>query len=321
MGTEGARIVVTGATGFVGTALRDALAAAGRHVVAGARNPASATKRFPRDRWVRLDFDDAATLAPALAGARSAFYLVHAMAAPGFRQHERAHAERFAAAADAAGLERVVYLGGVAPSGRPSEHLASRLEVGEILRAGRVPTLELRASMIVGAGSTSWQIARDLAFRLPGMVVPKWLDTRTCPVAVDDVVAALVAALDLPLATSAWFDLPGPDVLTMRAVLERVAALRGLAPPMMRVPLLTPGVSSWWLALVTRANFRVARELVLGLTSDLVPRDGRYWELVGRTPMSFDAAARLALVAEPSGSRLAKLEELAVSLLGRRSRA
>ena len=160
---------------------------------------------------MEADLDSGAGLERALEGCGAAYYLVHGMGeGAGFREREVRAAERFAAVAGAAGVERIVYLGGIAPAGPPSEHLLSRLEVGEALRGGPVPALELRASMIVGQGSLSWLMVRDLAARLPAMVLPRWLRSQTEPVAVEDVVAALVGGLRLPLAQSASYDLPGP---------------------------------------------------------------------------------------------------------------
>ncbi|MBC8069395.1 MAG: NAD-dependent epimerase, partial [Deltaproteobacteria bacterium] len=217
---------------------------------------------------------------------------------------ERRDAEAFASAAERAGVERIVYLGGPAPRGEPSEHLRSRLAVGEILRAGMVPTIELRASMVIGYGSASWQIVRDLAVRLPAMILPRWLKSRTRPVALDDVVAALIAAGTMPVAGSEWFDIPGPEVMTGRQILERIAAVRGRHIFAIEVPLLTPRLSALWLRLVTRADFSLARELVLGLGEDLLPHDDRFWAQAGHTELvSFDDAARRALASEHAASR------------------
>jgi uncharacterized protein YbjT (DUF2867 family) len=193
-----------------------------------------------------------------------------------------------------------VYLGGVAPAGPGSEHLRSRLEVGETLRAGPVKTIELRASMIVGHGSLSWLIVRDLAARLPVMVLPQWLKSRTEPVAIGDVVIALVRALDLPLATSACFDLPGPLALSGKEILEETARVMGLPHPrMIEVPLLSPRLSSLWVRFVTRAKWSVAREVVVGLTDDLLARDDRFWRLIDHpNRLTFAEAARVALSAE-----------------------
>jgi uncharacterized protein YbjT (DUF2867 family) len=300
--------LVTGATGFVGRNLVTALRAAGRRVVATTRRPAASMARVAGVEWRTCDLLAPATLPAALAGARVAYYLVHSMTGGGrqFRARERRSAENFAAAAAAAGLARIVYLGGPAPPGRASEHLQSRLEVGEILRAGPVPAVELRAAMIVGHGSASWRIVRDLAFRLPVMVLPRWLRSRSRPVALDDVVDALVAAADLPLERSAWFDLPGPEVLSGRQILERVAHLAGKRFVAVEVPVLTPRLSSLWLKLVTRTDFALARELVDGLTVDLLPADDRYWHLIGHPHLiGFDEAVRRALAREltPAGGR------------------
>jgi uncharacterized protein YbjT (DUF2867 family) len=212
---------------------------------------------------------------------------------------ERRAAHAFVGAAASAGVERIIYLGGPAPPGLASEHLRSRLEVGEILRAGPVKTIELRASMVIGNGSASFQIVRDLATRLPVMVLPKWLSSRTRPVALADVVAALTAAAELPLERSEWFDIPGPDIVSGQEILERIAALRGRRFLALKVPFLTPQLSALWLKLVTRTDFSVARELVLGLREDLLPKDQRFWALIHHTQLlSFNEAARAALAAE-----------------------
>jgi uncharacterized protein YbjT (DUF2867 family) len=298
----GATLLLTGATGFVGQALWPALERAGYEVRGLTRDAGAARRRWPDRRWVQADLDAAGDLVPLLHGCAAAIYLVHSMRGgrPDFRRREVEQAARFAAAAAGAGMRRVVYLGGVAPAAEPSEHLRSRLEVGEVLRAGVVPAIELRASMIVGEGSVSWMIVRDLAARLPAMALPHWLRSRTDPVAVDDVVAALVGALALPLAGSAWFDLPGPDRLTGRAILEQTAEVLALpAPLVVEVPLVSPWLSSHWVRLVTRADWAVARELVLGLQGDLVAQDERYWTLIDhRRRISFREAAWRALECE-----------------------
>ncbi len=227
----------------------------------------------------------------------------------------------FATAAARARVKRIIYLGGVAPSGKASKHLASRLAVGKTLRGGEVTALELRASLIIGNGSASWKIVRDLALRLPALVLPKWTESRTSPVALEDVVVALVCGLRLPLSESAWFDVPGPEVLTCREILLRLAALKGRHIPSIRVPFLSPSLSSWWLRLVTGVDFSLARELVLGFTGDLLPVDARYWSLIGRQPrLTFDQAAAAALAAERSrpgvGALVVDLEEAMIQRFG-----
>lgn len=294
-------VLVTGATGFIGRALVSGLAEGGFQVVAASRNPPPTGQAASGVLWRRSDLLQPETLPGLLQGVEVAYYLVHSMGAghEDFRELERRSARTFADAAAKARVARIVYLGGPAPKGRPSEHLGSRLEVGEILRSGTVPTLELRASMVIGRGSASWQIVRDLALRLPMMVLPRWLKSRTRPIALDDVVAALVGGADIPLTKSAWFDLPGPETLSGRQILERIAGLRGRRILALEVPFLTPALSALWLKLVTRTDFAVARALVAGLTEDLLPDSDGYWKAVGKGELiSFDEAGRRALAAE-----------------------
>lgn len=293
-----ADILLTGATGFVGARLHPLLCERGR-VRCLTRDARKAAARFRDRQWVEADIGDETAVARALDGCSTAFFLVHDVGASAdFAEREAAAAAAFARAAASAGIQRIIYLGGVLPEGDiPSEHLRGRSRVGEILLSGRVPALELRASMIIGYGSLSFLIVRDLAARLPFMILPRWLDSRTEPVAIGDVLVALVRALDIPLTESHSFDIPGPEILSGREILIRTAAALGLREPMVvRVPVLTPGLSSQWVRFVTRAEWRVAREIVIGLTTDLVARDSRYWELIGdprRTP--FDEAAREAI--------------------------
>jgi uncharacterized protein YbjT (DUF2867 family) len=306
--TEARPVLVLGATGFVGKELIRALVARGVRVRAASRRPeafANADANADgRDgiEWMRCDVSSRDDVARAVEGVQAVYFLVHGMGggAHDYAEEERKSALNVRFCAEHAGVERLVYLGGVAPMHVPSVHLRSRLDVGEVLRAGKVPTLELRASMIIGSGSASWQIVRDLAMRLPAMLLPAWTRSRTRPIAIEDVVVALVRALDVPLNESAWYDIPGPDTVSGRDILLRIAALRGRRVPSLAVPLLTVSLSSWWLKLVTRADFSLARELVLGFKEDLLPRDERYWALIGYSPRwTFDAAARRALAAEP----------------------
>ncbi|MEQ1572161.1 MAG: NAD(P)H-binding protein [Myxococcota bacterium] len=297
-------IVVAGASGFVGRHLVRRLVDAGRPVRQGTR--AAGRPDEPGAPWVVFDVDSGDGLDLALTGADALVYLVHSLAhrGPDLIAREEASAERVRSAAERAGVRRIVYLGGPWPAGEPSVHLRARLRTGEVLRAGSVSTVELRASMIVGAGSESWQMCRDLALRLPVMVLPRWLATRTQPIGIDDVGEALLAAIDLPLVGSAAFDLPGPEVLTARQILERIAARSGFRPVMVPVPVLTPRLSSWWLRFVTRADTGVARQLVDGLTSDLVAADEGFWRhLPGRSPTPFDEVVERALADEGPSPR------------------
>jgi uncharacterized protein YbjT (DUF2867 family) len=308
--------LILGATGFVGSALVTALSAAGEPVRAASRRP-GVNHAGDGPHWVTCDLERPETLPPALAGIDCAYYLVHSMGTGSgdFRATERRCATSFARAAADAGCRRIVYLGGVRPRGQASEHLASRLEVGEILRAGTVAAIELRAAMIIGNGSASWQILRDLAVRLPFMILPRWLESKSCPIALPDVITALLDARTLPLPESAWFDIPGPDVLSARAMLAIVSALRERRVPSFRVPVITPRLSALWLKLVTRADYQLARELVLGLEEDLLPESARYWELTGHPPQwSFRDAAAHALATEVRTSIVTRVAER----LGRR---
>ena len=320
-------VLVLGATGFVGRALTPALVAAGAHVRASSRRAVrEGVAGVAGVEWTVCDVRSPGTLSRAFAGVDCVYYLVHSMGEGdrAFRAIERGCAEAVGRAAADGGVRRIVYLGGVEPSGPPSEHLASRLEVGAILRAGRVPTLELRAAMIIGNGSASWQILRDLALRLPFMLLPRWLESKSYPIALPDVVTALLDARSVSLDESAWFDVPGPEPLSARAMLMTVAELEGRRLPAVRVPLLTPRLSGAWLRLVTGADYDIARELVLGLREDLLPRDRRYWELTGHPPAwSFRAAAKSALETEAPGpgvrAWLGRQEERAIRrALGRR---
>jgi uncharacterized protein YbjT (DUF2867 family) len=315
--------LVLGASGFVGRALVDALLTDGETVRAASRHPPKKPPA-PRLDFVVCDVGRPETLPRALHGVETVYYLVHSIGAQSgdFRRLECASAENLASAAGAAGCGRIVYLGGVAPLGAPSKHLASRLAVGEILRAGRVPAIELRAAMIIGNGSVSWKIVRDLGLRLPVMLLPKWLESRSCPVALRDVIRALIEARRVPLERGEWFDLPGPEVLSARAMLAQVSALHRRKIPMVRVPVLTPRLSALWLKLVTGADYAIARELVLGLACDLLPVDARYWDLIGRPElMTFEAAAKQALATEAPPSVAARLEERLVGHLGRAGRS
>jgi uncharacterized protein YbjT (DUF2867 family) len=292
-------VLVLGAAGFVGRALVPTLVAAGERVRAASRR--AVRRGLAEVEWVQCDVRRHETLPAAFSGVDCAYYLVHSMGAGqrDFRAIEQRSATAVVRIAAESGVKRLGYLGAVEPKGPPSEHLASRLDVGAILRSGTVPTVELRAAMVVGNGSASWQILRDLALRLPFMVLPRWLESKSCPIALPDVVTALLDARTIPLAGSAWFDIPGPELLSAREMLMIVADIERRRIPAMRVPLLTPRLSAAWLKLVSRADYDVARELVLGLREDLLPQDQRYWQLTGHPPKwTFRAAAEHALATE-----------------------
>ena len=226
---------------------------------------------------VRGDASDAGSLAPALAGVDVAYYLVHALGTSGFEATDRETAATFAAAAGEAGVGRIVYLGGLAPAHASSDlspHLRSRDEVGRILLDSGVPTVVLRAAVIIGSGSASFEMLRYLTERLPAMVTPRWLLTRIQPIAIRDVLRYLVESARIAAEVSRAFDIGGPDVLTYRDMIQRYAAVAGL--PRRRivpVPVLTPWLSSHWVGLVTPVPSAIARPLVESLRNEVVAGD------------------------------------------------
>ena len=320
---SGRQVLLTGATGFVGRYLYPALVAAGCKVRCATRRLEPAMKQFPGREWVELDVERPETIAAAMAGCDAAYYLIHGMEHGGgdYPDREAQSARNFAAAAGTAGLERIVYLGGVLPaSGRASKHLASRRRTGELLRGGPVNTIELRAAMIVGVGSASWNMVRDLAARLPAMILPRWLRNHSHPIAIDDVIWALVASmLVLEIERSQVLEIPGPERVSHKDVLSRVAAVMGHRRPMFNVPILSPRLSSYWIALVTRVDLALARELVEGVRHDLDPVEPTLWTRVPHTPMTIEAAAQLALDAEresniPSALELERIRAIGAQL-------
>ena len=300
---ESKPVLLTGATGFVGRSLYPFLVDAGHRVRCAARRPDDARAAHPDREWVRLDLDDPPTVDAALEGCRAAFFLIHRMSdRSDYEEQERRDAERFARAAERAGVERIVYLGGMKPEGRLSKHLRSRVVCGEALRSTSVPVVELRAAMVIGSGSESWRIVRDLSARLPFMLLPTWLESRSQPIGIRDVCFALTKALELPDDQAGCHDLPGPETLSAKEILVRVSRLLGHDPWTVRVPVVTPKLSSYWIQLVTRANPKLARELVDGLREDLVSPDAGFWKMYpDYERSSFDAAAERALTEENEG--------------------
>ena len=300
--TATGQILLTGATGFVGRNLYPRLVERNYQVRCATRDAARAERKWPHRQWVQMDVERPVSLRRALQGCDAAYYLVHRMADVGdFESEEARGAMNFLEAATDLGVRRIVYLGGVRPAGQPAPHLRSRLVTGAILRSGEVSTVELQASMIIGPKSASWQILRDLAVRLPVMLCPRWLKNHTEPVAMDDAMAALLAAVELELeeGQSATFPIPGPDILTFRQCIETVSALVGNRPWMVDVPFLTPRLSSYWLRVVTGADYHVAKALAEGLKDDLVADDDSYWERIDhRRRLPFREAAKRTLAAE-----------------------
>jgi uncharacterized protein YbjT (DUF2867 family) len=281
-------ILLTGATGYIGGHLLRSLEDGGHAVRCLARQPEKVAPIKLTTEVVAGDCLDEASLDGALVGVHCAYYLVHSMAAGShFEDLDRRAAYNFGRAAARAGLRRIVYLGGLADdTSSLSAHLRSRAETGDALRAGGVPVIEFRASVVIGAGSLSFQMIQALVERLPVMVCPRWVATLTQPIAVDDVLAYLVAALDLPDRRGKVFEIGGPDVVSYGDMMQEYARVRGLHRLLLPVPVLTPHLSGLWLALVTPAQARVGRALVDGLKNATVVRSPEARKAFGIEPMT-----------------------------------
>ncbi len=287
------KVLVAGASGFVGSRLCPALVEAGHEVVAMTRHPD--TYRGA-GRAVHGDVADPETLRDALAGCDAAYYLVHSLDAEDFEAKDAQAAASFGRVAADAGLERIVYLGGLGDDADAlSAHLRSRRQVEELLGDAGVPVTALRAGIIVGHGGISWELTRQIVEHLPAMITPKWVRTRTQPIAVDDVVRYLVGVLDLPQAKGRALEIGGPDVLQYVTMMRRVAAIEGRRLLIVPVPLLTPRLSSLWLSLVTDVDTTTGRALVDSMTNEVIVRDDAILTMVPFEPMTYDEAVRRAL--------------------------
>lgn len=296
-------IAVIGATGYVGGRLVPELLAAGHHVRCLARNP----DRLAGVEWranvevVAADVLDQDSLETALVGVEAVYYLVHAMGISGdFEHSDRVGAENTRNAAERAGLARIVYLGGLGADDPDelSPHLASRHEVGQILAAGSVPVTELRAAVIIGSGSASFEMLRHLAEVLPIMTCPRWVTRTKCqPIAIADVLHYLVAVVDEPAAAGRILDIGAPEVLTYRDMMDRYSDAAGLRRRLIiPVPLLTPRLSSHWVNLVTPLPYSLARPLVDSLINDVVVNPDRdIRRLIDHHPYTLDEAIKRAL--------------------------
>ncbi|MFD9379008.1 SDR family oxidoreductase [Streptomyces sp. NPDC059999] len=300
------RCLVTGATGYIGGRLVPELLDAGHQVRCLARSPEK-LRDHPwagRAEVVRGDVVDPRSVGEALRDIDVAYYLVHSLGTgSGFEDRDRAAARIFAEQAHAAGVRRIVYLGGLTPTGVPvrelSTHLRSRAEVGEIFLASAVPATVLRAAVIIGSGSASFEMLRYLTERLPVMVTPSWVGTRCQPIAVRDVLRYLVGSATMPPEVSRTFDIGGPDVVTYEEMMRRYASVAELPKRLiLRVPMLTPRLSSHWIGLVTPVPRRLARPLAESLRHEVVCEEHDIAEYVTDppgTPFGFDQALALAL--------------------------
>jgi uncharacterized protein YbjT (DUF2867 family) len=292
--------VVFGASGYVGTHLVPELQRAGHRVRAVARQKRVLEARgWQGVELVEADALDPATMPAALEHCRVAYYLVHSMAAGrDFARLDREAALNFARAAAAAGVDRIVYLGGLIPEGADSEHLRSRAESGELLRSTHVPVTEVRAGIIVGAGSAAYEVMRDLVYHLPVMVTPKWVQSRSSPIALGNLLNYLVRLADEASAAGRVFDAGGPEYLSYEAMMRVFGEVIGRRPRILRVPVLSPRLSSYWLGLVTSVPSGIARALIGGLKHDIPAHDAELRQLVPQRLLTFREAVQAALESE-----------------------
>lgn len=286
-------VLVTGASGFVGRRLVPVLVSQGYDVRAMTRHPDTYEGQGTA---VYGDVHDADSLDQALAGCSSAYYLVHSLDSGDFKRLDAEAARSFSKAASAAGLNQIVYLGGLGDdSDDLSEHLRSRREVEELLGGDGVPVTALRAGIVVGAGGVSWELTRQLVAHLPAMITPKWVQTRTQPIAIDDVIRYLVGVLGNDGAVGQALEIGGPEVLRYSDMMRRVAKIQRRPLLLVPVPLLTPGLSSRWLSLVTDVDTQTGRSLIDSMGNEVVVSDDRIRDLVPFEPMGYDDAVRQAL--------------------------
>jgi uncharacterized protein YbjT (DUF2867 family) len=300
---EGVRVGVVGASGYIGRRLVPELRDQGAQVRAIVRRPNEDLERV-RDVEVALgDALDGASLDRAFADLDVVYWLVHSMGSGGdFAELDRQAAANCASAAAQAGVRQIIYLGGLGDDDPDlSHHLRSRHETGTILADGPVPVTTLRAAMVIGQHSASFQMLRDLVHRLPAMVTPRWVTTRSQPIAFADLRDYLVGVCDLPEAFGRTLDVGGPEILTFQAMMERTAVLAGRRKPViLPVPVLSPELSSLWCGFVTDVDTRIARPLVEGLRNETVCLNDDILRLVPKQRMSFDDAVRRALGGIPA---------------------
>jgi uncharacterized protein YbjT (DUF2867 family) len=286
------RVTVFGATGVIGQALLPLLAD-DHAVVAVSRRPRDAASGI---RWVVADAASGVGVAEALEGTDVGYYLVHSLGARDFEDRDRQAARNVSREAARAGVKQIVYLGGLGgDESDTSPHLRSRRETGEQLAADGVPVTTLRAAMVVGKGSAAFETILGLVKKLPVMITPSWVSTPTQPIALQDIARYLAGVCGNDAAIGETFDVGGPEVMTYRQMIERIAALLGRRPRIVEVPVLTPALSALWLELVTPVNAAVARPLVEGLRSPTVAREARLRTLLPFELTPFDDAARRAL--------------------------
>ncbi|HLO25704.1 MAG TPA: NAD(P)H-binding protein [Geobacteraceae bacterium] len=299
MGENPGKVLVAGATGFIGIRLVKELVTSGCKVRCLVRRPDAVLQAGAEP--AAGDLLEPATLKAACSGIDTAYYLVHSMGGgrAGFERRDRQAAENFVAAAERSGIRRVIYLGGLGEAEEGlSEHLASRQEVARILKRGSFRTTVLRAAVIIGAGGASFEMIKGLVERLPLMITPRWVSTRCQPIAVDDVIRYLAECLRDERTSGETFDIGGPEILSYREMMERFARAEGKPLFIMPVPLLTPKLSSYWVGLITSVKPSVSMPLIEGLSNEVVCRDNRIREIIPFPLTPYDEAVRIALAEE-----------------------
>jgi uncharacterized protein YbjT (DUF2867 family) len=293
-------ILLTGASGYIGGRLLPLLESAERRVRCMARRPSFLEPRVgPGTEVVYGDSLDPGSLQDVMSGVHTAYYFIHSLGSDqDFEELDRQSAHIFSEAARKAGVQKIIYLGGLSRGKDLSPHLASRLEVGRILRESGVPTMEFRASIVIGSGSLSFEMVRALVEKLPVMTTPRWVRTLAQPIAVEDVLDYLMEALDKPLEESAVFEIGGADQVSYDGIMREYARQRGLRRLIIPVPVLTPHLSSHWLSLVTPIYFNVGRKLIEGVRNDSTVRDTSALIYFSVKPRSLSEAVSRALVRE-----------------------
>lgn len=287
-------VLVTGASGFIGSHLVRALIDAGHEVRAMTRHP---EKYDGLGQAVAGDVADPDSLIGPMEGIDVAYYLIHSLDSNDFVDRDAKAAKAFSAAAAAAGVSRIVYLGGLgSDDGELSPHLKSRRDVEKLLASDGIPVTSLRAAVVIGNGGISWEMTRQLVKHLPAMLAPKWVYTRTQPIALPDVIRYLVGVLDKPESAGVTYEIGGPDVLRYIDMMRRAAKVMSHRKlPIIPVPLLSPRLSSGWLALVTDVDMATARNLIDSMTNEVVVTDDKITRLLPGKLIGYDEAVELAL--------------------------
>lgn len=293
------RVLVAGATGFIGKRLVASLVRKGHRVRCLVRKPGASLPEGTEQ--VVGDLLQPTTVPAAVRGIDTAFYLVHSMTAnaPGFERRDREAAANFSREASAAGIGRVIYLGGLGGSREDlSHHLASRMEVAQVLRAGSFRTTFLRAAVIIGAGGASFEMIRALAERLPVVAAPRWVETRCQPIAVENVIDYLIGCLEDDRTAGETYDIGGPEILTYRQMIERLAAMENRHVRVVPLPFLSPRVSSYLAALIAPVPVSISLALIEGLRNEVICREERIREIIPVPLTPYDTAIRTALAEE-----------------------